>query len=68
MRLSSSSHPRNNPGSIYVEVQNYFVKSFAGWNNDGKGGGGPTTDADLARAKKMLARFDMVLLVSLGKS
>jgi hypothetical protein len=49
---------RQNPGTVYVEVENYYVKSLIGWN-----GLAPIGEADLERAKKILSEhFDFVLL------
>jgi hypothetical protein len=49
---------RQNPGTVYVEVQNYYVKSFIGWN-----GLAPIGEADLERAKNILSEdFDFVLM------
>jgi hypothetical protein len=48
---------RQNPGTVYVEVENYYVKSFIGWN-----GPEPIGQADLERAKEILAdHFDLIL-------
>mmetsp|Transcript_8746 Transcript_8746/g.14883 ORF Transcript_8746/g.14883 Transcript_8746/m.14883 type:complete len:458 (+) Transcript_8746:72-1445(+) len=47
-----------NPTSVYVEVQNYFVKSFSGWT----AADGPASRAHLQAAKSALAQVDVVLL------
>jgi len=52
-----TSFMQENPGSVYVEVQNYFVKSLSGWQ-----GPGAVNESDLATAKARLREFDMVLL------
>jgi hypothetical protein len=47
-----------NPGTVYVEVENYYVKSLIGWT-----GPEPIGKADLKRAKVILAEhFDFILL------
>lgn len=45
-----------NPGSVYVEVENYYVKLLTGWRS------GPVTESHLERAKRVLTRFDVVLI------
>lgn len=45
-----------NPSSVYVEVENYFVKSLSGWR------GGAVTRQHLEAAKEALQRVDVVLL------
>lgn len=46
------------PASVYVEVQNYFVKSLAGWT----AADGPVGAHTLEAAKRVLRQFDVVLL------
>ena len=46
-----------NPDSVYVEVQNYYVKLLCGWK-----GGAALDHSHLERAKRVLATFDVVLL------
>jgi hypothetical protein len=49
---------RKNPGTVYVEIENYYVKMLTGWK------GGPTVGSnDLEKAKQVLDKFDLVLLV-----
>ena len=45
-----------NPRSLYVEIENYYVKSLIGWNGKKK-----LTDEDLEYAKSILAKFDVIL-------
>ena len=47
-----------NPSSVYVEVQNYFVKSLTGWTLSD----GPVTAQTLEMAKHVLNQIDIVLL------
>lgn len=47
-----------NPTSVYVEVQNYFVKSFSGWT----AADGPASREHLQAAKDTLSHMDVVLL------
>lgn len=47
-----------NPASVYVEVQNYFVKSLSGWT----GSQGPASREHLQAAKRALESLDVVLL------
>jgi hypothetical protein len=49
---------RKNPGTVYVEIENYYVKMLTGWNGDKAIG-----PQDLEEAKKVLDKFDLVLLV-----
>ena len=53
---------RENRRSVYVEVENYFVKSLSGFEHkpDGSARVGPR---ELAMAKAALVRFDVVLRV-----
>jgi hypothetical protein len=37
---------KSNSGSVYVEIENYYVKMLTGWK-----GPEPVGEADLARAK-----------------
>ena len=46
------------PSSVYVEVQDYFVKSLAGWTP----ADGPVGEHTLEAAKRVLDAFDVVLL------
>lgn len=45
-----------NPRSLYVEIENYYVKSLIGWN-----GKKQLTKEDLDYAKSILAKFDVIL-------
>ncbi len=45
-----------NPRSLYVEIENYYVKSLIGWNGKKK-----ITNEDLEYAKSILAKFDVIL-------
>lgn len=45
------------PGSIYVEVENYYVKALTQW--DGKH---TLTRVDLEKAKSILQKFDLVMI------
>jgi len=46
-----------NPGNLYVEIENYYVKALTGWQ------GNTTISAvDLEKAKKVLESFDLVFL------
>lgn len=48
---------KQNPGTVYIEVENYYVKSLIGWD-----GSAPIGEADLERAKSILSEdFDFVL-------
>ena len=49
-----------NPRSVYVEIENYYVKMLTGWT--GEHVDGPLTEAHLVKAKKILDTFDVVLL------
>jgi hypothetical protein len=40
-----------------VEIENYYVKAFSGWN-----GQHPLSEEDLNKAKLALQRFDLVLI------
>lgn len=46
-----------NPGSTYVEVENYYVKTLSGWTGPER-----ATESDLAVAKKALRSFDVVII------
>ncbi len=46
-----------NPKSVYVEVENYYVKMLTGWV-----GPAPVGRADLDKAKAVLEQFDVILL------
>ena len=54
------SFMRKNPRSVYVEIENYYVKMLTGWT--GEHVDGPLSDVHLNRAKKVLDSFDIVLL------
>jgi hypothetical protein len=47
-----------NPSSVYVEVQNYFVKSLSGWT----AADGPASRTHLRAAQAALQGMDVVLL------
>lgn len=49
----------SNPGNVYLEIENYYVKMLTGWNRDGRGG--LSFDA-FDRAKDALERFDAVFV------
>ncbi len=49
-----------NPRSVYVEIENYYVKMLTGWT--GEHVDGPLTEVHLVKAKKVLDSFDVVLL------
>ncbi|KAJ1453680.1 hypothetical protein M885DRAFT_523946 [Pelagophyceae sp. CCMP2097] len=51
---------RKNPGSVYVEIENYYVKMLTGWNRNGQGE--KVDRAALERAKDALRRFDVVFV------
>lgn len=57
-----------NPESVYVEIENYYVKMLSGWhgrrkrNDDGTTQVSVVTAADYEKAKTVLQRFDLVLL------
>jgi len=54
---------RTNPGTNYVEVENYYTKGLVGWGIDRESN--PVTGAtktDLADAKSALGRFDLVFI------
>ena len=44
-------------GSVYVEIENYYVKSLIGWRGDL-----PLTEKDFDLAKRRLSQFHIVLL------
>jgi hypothetical protein len=48
---------KKNPSSTYVEIENYYVKTLTGWKGPAK-----VTRADLEEAKKVLERFDVVVI------
>ena len=43
--------------TVYVEIENYYVKMLTGWV-----GPAPVGEKDLAEAKRVLASFDLLLL------
>lgn len=49
-----------NPDSVYVEIDNYYVKMLSGWH--GKNTRSRVTEEDLNIAKEVLRAFDLVLL------
>lgn len=46
-----------NPGSVYVEVENYYVKMLTGWK-----GPEPVNETDLVRAKDILKYFHIIII------
>ena len=50
----------NNPGNVYIEVENYYVKALTGWK-----GNTSITVNDLIKAKRILRDFDIVLISEL---
>ena len=46
-----------NPKSVYVEIENYYVKALSGWV-----GPQPVAEADYERAVAVLNRFDIVFV------
>jgi hypothetical protein len=51
---------RKNPRSVYVEIENYYVKMLTGWT--GEHVDGPLGETHLLKAKRALDSFDVVLL------
>lgn len=49
-----------NPDSVYVEIENYYVKMLSGWR--GGSAARKVTAQDLEVAKEVLRSFDLVLL------
>lgn len=47
-----------NPNSVYVEVENYFIKSLIGW----RAGQPPINEEDVQRAFDILQQFDLIFL------
>lgn len=47
-----------NPTSVYVEIENYYVKALSGWRS----GDGQVTDEHFRAAVEIVKRFDIVLL------
>jgi hypothetical protein len=45
-----------NPGNVYVEIENYYVKAFSGWKD------GPVGEREYEMAKAALERFDVVFV------
>jgi hypothetical protein len=48
---------QKNPGSVYVEVENYYIKMLTGWH-----GPQPVNRSDLNRAKALLEDFQVILI------
>ena len=46
-----------NPGSVYVEIENYYVKALSGWT-----GPAPVGEAELKIAIEVLDKFDVVFV------
>lgn len=46
-----------NPGSVYIEVENYYVKALSGWT-----GAAPVGEKDYEIAKSSLDKFDVVFV------
>lgn len=55
---------RKNPDSVYVEIENYYVKMLSGWNKIRKNSNEieEVTEKHLDEAKAALRSFDVVLL------
>lgn len=53
-----ASFVRKNPTSVYVEIENYYVKALSGWRS----GDGQVTEEHLWMAVEVVKRFDVVLL------
>lgn len=53
-----TSFVRKNPTSVYVEIENYYVKALSGWRS----GDGQVTEEHLWMAVEVVKRFDVVLL------
>lgn len=51
-----SAFVAKNPGSVYVEVSNYYTKMLSGWQGE------PLSAEHLQNAKEALRAFDVVLL------
>lgn len=51
---------KKNPKSVYVEIENYYVKMLTGWT--GPNVDGPLTEDHLELAKQALDSFDVVML------
>jgi len=49
---------QKNPTSVYVEIENYYVKALSGWRS----GDGQVTDEHFRAAVEIVKRFDIVLL------
>jgi hypothetical protein len=47
-----------NPGTVYVEIENYYVKMLTGWRD----GDHVIDETDFQRAKVVLEQFDLVFL------
>lgn len=54
-----------NPGNVYVEVENYFTKMLTGWNRDGAAR--PLIADALEHAKQALDRFDAIFICERSK-
>jgi hypothetical protein len=52
-----STFMHKNPSSVYVEIENYYVKLLIGWR-----GPGAVDENDLLKAMKVLEKFDVILL------
>ena len=51
---------KKNPKTVYVEIENYYVKVLTGWT--GPHVDGPLSEKHLEQAKHVLDRFDVVML------
>eukprot|EP01038_Epipyxis_sp_PR26KG_P014986 gene14986-20159_t len=49
---------RSNPGTVYVEIQNYYVKMLIGWKNNQK----EIAEDDYKKAITILESFDLLFL------
>lgn len=51
---------KKNPRSVYVEIENYYVKMLMGWT--GEHVDGKLNESHLSKAKQVLNSFDVILL------
>ena len=51
-----------NPKTVYVEIENYYIKLLINWDNR-KENGRAINIKDLERAKAILDTFDMILIM-----
>ncbi len=49
---------KKNPGTVYVEIENYYVKMLTGWSDSSH----KIDENDYLKAKEVLRRFDLVFL------